>query len=141
MAENPSKQELEKKIVEARKRIELSHDDLAWITSREVSVFIRAFAALHYYYITHDGDTTSISFEVLQAYFSVERVLQKILRKPSHATHHEQAHRLLEAIEGSIDDLIKQGYRQVYPEVYESFEDEYLDEDERFERGSQNGKD
>ena len=139
MSEYPSKNELEKKVVEARNRITLSQEDLSWITAKEVGVFLRALAALHYYYLTHDGDTTAINFEVLHAYLSVERVLQRILRNPKSAAHHVQAHRLLEAIEGSIDDLIKQGYRQVYPEIYESFDDEYLDEDERFERGEQNG--
>ena len=133
MAEQISRQELEKKVVNARSKINLSQEDFGWLTSQETSDFLRAWLDLHAYYLTHDGDTTEIDFEIMRSYFDVERFLQEILRNPKYAEHHTQAARLLEALEGFIDDLIKQGYRQVYPDIYKSFEDDYLDEDERFQ--------
>ena len=133
MGEQSSRKELEKKVVNARNKLNLSQEDFDWLTSQETSEFLRAWLNLHAYYLAHDGDTTEIDFEVLHSYFDVERFLQQILRNPKYTEHHIQAFRLLEALEGFIDDLIKQGYRQAYPDIYKSFEDEYLDEDERFQ--------
>ena len=105
-----------------------------WLANKPRNVGIsQSWLNLHAYYLAHDGDTTEIDFEVLHSYFDVERFLQQILRNPKYTEHHIQAFRLLEALEGFIDDLIKQGYRQAYPDIYKSFEDEYLDEDERFQ--------
>lgn len=128
-----SKSELEKKIVEATNKLDLSKDDFTWITSNKVGHLLGALVDLKYYYLTHDGETTTINFEVLRSYFDIERTLQRILRNPKHVEYFLPASRLLEALEGWIDDLIKQGYRQLYPNIYKSFEDEYLDEDERFQ--------
>ena len=107
MAEQISRQELEKKVVNARSKINLSQEDFGWLTSQETSDFLRAWLDLHAYYLTHDGDTTEIDFEIMRSYFDVERFLQEILRNPKYAEHHTQAARLLEALEGFIDDLIK----------------------------------
>jgi hypothetical protein len=128
-----SKATIEQKIVEAKNRLNLSLKDLSWTTSDVATDLLRALVDLKYYYLTHDGDTTAINFEVLRCYFDIERILQRILRNQEYAEHFGQASEWLVALEGWIDDLIKQGYRQVHPDLYASFEEEYLDEDERFE--------
>lgn len=128
-----SRANLEQKIVEAKNRLNLSQEDLSWITSKAVVDLLRALLDLKLYYLTHDGDTTAVNFEVLRCYFDVERTLQRILRNPDHAEYFFPASECLGAFEDWMDEIIKQGYRQAYPDIYASFEDEYLDEDERFQ--------
>jgi hypothetical protein len=111
------KEELEKRIVEARSKLPISDRELGWLSTNEFTELLEAFSNLHRYYLTYEKDqeTQHIYFEVLNVYLDVSRSLHSLLerKKIIDQLEEEEIQDALGAFEYVIDGMISCGYAQI----------------------------
>jgi hypothetical protein len=107
------KQELEKRIIKARGKIQATPEDLSWISSSAFTQLLDAWSDLYAYYQRHDGETTSINCEVVNTYLDLSRFFNLLLRDPKYSLQHETIEEALGSLDYLMDGLIKEGYRQL----------------------------
>jgi hypothetical protein len=108
-----TKEELEKRIVETYSQIEVSDKDLNWLSSPQFIAFLDAWSDLYQYYMRHDGDTKYLYFEVVAVYLEITRLLNLLLREPTHSTYFDSIREALAGLEYTMDGLTQEGYRQI----------------------------
>jgi hypothetical protein len=108
-----SKEALEKRIVETRYKLNISANDLSWISSPEFVAFLDAWSDLYRYYMKHDGDTKYLYFEVVAIYLEITRFLNILLRDPKHSASADLIEESLGSLEYTMDGLTQEGYRQI----------------------------
>jgi catechol 2,3-dioxygenase-like lactoylglutathione lyase family enzyme len=110
---NMSKEELEKRIVEARYKLHMSESDLSWIASPGFIAYLDAWTDLYDYYMRHDRETKYLYFEIVASYLELTRFLNILLRNPKHSGQADMIEEALASIEYTMDGLTQEGYRQI----------------------------
>lgn len=108
-----NKEELEKRIVEARYKLNISANDVSWILTPEFVAFVDAWTDLYAYYARHDGDTKYIYFEVVAIYLELTRHFNSLLRDPKHSASADTIEEALGSLEYIMDGLTRVGYGQI----------------------------
>jgi methylmalonyl-CoA/ethylmalonyl-CoA epimerase len=107
------KEELEKRILEARYKLKMSESDLSWIANPEFIAYLDAWTDLYDYYMRHDGETKYLYFEIVASYLELTRFLNILLRNPKHSAKTDMIEEALAGLEYTMDGLTQEGYRQI----------------------------
>ncbi|MEO1256045.1 MAG: hypothetical protein AAFY41_14340 [Bacteroidota bacterium] len=113
---------LENKILEADEKLQMSENDLNWLTSSEFKNYMDAWIELQNFYLRNSGNVVlTVSSFVLRSYLRLTRKLNQILHNPQLLKYHAQVADTLDGFEYVMDSIIDKAFYELH---YQEDEDE-----------------